>query len=148
MSAPSAVRADVRQAAMPSHPFRYLAPVRRRALGLVMLAVVACASGAARAGERPGFHGGGRGGMRAGGPFAGARAMRQERHMGPGRQGPMREPMREQPREQVPVAAPPVERPPDPVPVSRPGRLSPDERRALRQQINDAGRDIYRAPPR
>ncbi len=26
----------------------------------------------------------------------------------------------------------------------RPGRLSPDERRALRQQINDANRDVYR----
>ena len=29
----------------------------------------------------------------------------------------------------------------------RPGRLSPDERRALRQQINEAGRNVYRAPP-
>ena len=29
----------------------------------------------------------------------------------------------------------------------RPERLSPDERRALRQQINDAGRNVYRAPP-
>ena len=27
---------------------------------------------------------------------------------------------------------------------SRPGRLTPDERRALRQQINEAGRDLYR----
>jgi len=27
---------------------------------------------------------------------------------------------------------------------AKPGRLTPDERRALRQQINDAGRDIYR----
>ena len=26
----------------------------------------------------------------------------------------------------------------------RPGRLTPDERRALRQQINQAGRDVYR----
>jgi hypothetical protein len=26
----------------------------------------------------------------------------------------------------------------------KPGRLTPDERRALRQQINDAGREIYR----
>ena len=29
-------------------------------------------------------------------------------------------------------------------PQGRPGRLTPDERRALRQQINDAGRDVYR----
>lgn len=27
---------------------------------------------------------------------------------------------------------------------SRPGRLTPEERRALRQQINEAGRDVYR----
>ncbi len=32
----------------------------------------------------------------------------------------------------------------DPVREGRPGRLTPDERRALRQQINDAGRDVYR----
>ncbi len=29
----------------------------------------------------------------------------------------------------------------------RPGRMTPEERRALRRQINEAGRDIY-APPR
>lgn len=28
--------------------------------------------------------------------------------------------------------------------MGRPGRLTPDERRALRQQINQAGRDVYR----
>ncbi len=47
----------------------------------------------------------------------------------------------------VPMQMPaPVEAPPLAAPVerSRPGRLTPDERRALRQQINDAGRDIYR----
>jgi hypothetical protein len=27
---------------------------------------------------------------------------------------------------------------------AKPGRLTPDERRALRQQINEAGRDVYR----
>ena len=27
---------------------------------------------------------------------------------------------------------------------ARPGRLTPEERRALRQQINEAGRDVYR----
>ena len=38
-------------------------------------------------------------------------------------------------------------RPPDPGDsdsAGRPGRLTPDERRALRQQINQAGRDVYR----
>ena len=41
----------------------------------------------------------------------------------------------------------PFERAPEaPQPSARPGRLTPDERRALRQQINDAGRDLYRAP--
>jgi hypothetical protein len=53
-----------------------------------------------------------------------------------------------QQREQVPPpAALPNERPVEAPPTDRsgkPGRLSPDERRALRQQINDAGRDIYR----
>lgn len=29
----------------------------------------------------------------------------------------------------------------------KPGRMTPEERRALRRQINEAGRDIY-APPR
>jgi hypothetical protein len=53
-------------------------------------------------------------------------------------------------REQAPQQLQaPVERMPEAPQVDRsgrPGRLSPDERRALRQQINDAGRDIYRAP--
>ena len=47
---------------------------------------------------------------------------------------------------EAPIAAPLP--PPEPVAPTerpgRPGRLSPDERRALRQQINDAGRDVYR----
>lgn len=30
----------------------------------------------------------------------------------------------------------------------RSGHLSPDERKALRQQIDEAGRNVYRAPPR
>jgi hypothetical protein len=53
-------------------------------------------------------------------------------------------------REQVPALGAPGERAAEapPRPQGRPGRLTPDERRALRQQINDAGRDIYRAPPR
>ena len=57
-------------------------------------------------------------------------------------------------RQAQPQAPRPTEAPPVPArnitPVEapqeggRPGRLSPDERRALRQQINDAGRDLYR----
>jgi hypothetical protein len=33
-------------------------------------------------------------------------------------------------------------------PSRRSGRLTPDERRDLRRQINEAGQDIYAAPPR
>ena len=29
-----------------------------------------------------------------------------------------------------------------------PGRMSPEERRQLRRDINEAGRDLYRHPPR
>lgn len=32
--------------------------------------------------------------------------------------------------------------------AGRPGRLTPEERRALRQQIDEAGRDVYRDSPR
>jgi hypothetical protein len=47
----------------------------------------------------------------------------------------------ERPPEAAPVpVGPPVQAPPP----AKPGRLTPDERRALRQQINDAGRQIYR----
>ena len=37
-------------------------------------------------------------------------------------------------------------RPPEPGDsrIGRPGRLTPEERRALRQQIDEAGRDVYR----
>lgn len=47
----------------------------------------------------------------------------------------------ELPRQFVPVPLAPL---PGPAPATRPGRLTPDERRALRQQINEAGRDVYR----
>ncbi len=47
-----------------------------------------------------------------------------------------------EPQGRPPAAAPAGPPPADP--SSRPGRLTPDERRALRQQINEAGRDIYR----
>ena len=39
------------------------------------------------------------------------------------------------------VAPPPQQVAPDQ--ARRPGKLSPEERRALRQQINEAGHDIY-----
>ncbi len=68
------------------------------------------------------------------------RMMRQERFQNAMPRGvPMRE---------VAPQPPVIERAPEPMPAdrSRPGRLTPEERRALRQQINDAGRDIYRAP--
>ena len=70
--------------------------------------------------------------------------MRAERGNARAQQG--REPAaRQQP---IPQQVP-IERPPEPAQIDRggrPGHLTPDERRALRQQINDAGRDIYRAP--
>ena len=48
-------------------------------------------------------------------------------------------------REAVAPSPPPdFSPPPQAPPQGRPGRLTPDERRALRQQINDAGRDVYR----
>ncbi len=33
-------------------------------------------------------------------------------------------------------------------PRPQPGRMSPEERRQLRRDINEAGRDLYRHPPR
>lgn len=41
-------------------------------------------------------------------------------------------------------------RPPEPndARAGRPGRMTPEERRALRQQIDEAGRDVYRDNPR
>lgn len=41
-------------------------------------------------------------------------------------------------------------RPPEPHDArgGRPGRMTPEERRALRQQIDEAGRDVYRDNPR
>lgn len=112
---------------------------RRWSALVVALWIGACASGAAWAGDgRPG-RGGARGPMMHGGAFGG-RAMRQDRAA--------RGAVREAAPQPQPVA-PPIERPPEAAPVDRggrPGRLTPDERRALRQQINDAGREIYRAP--
>lgn len=43
-----------------------------------------------------------------------------------------------------PPIGPPLEAPVVDRGAARPGRLTPDERRALRQQINEAGRDVYR----
>jgi hypothetical protein len=110
--------------------------VRRARHGAGMLALVLTALVAttmeAEAGDRQGR--GGRPPMLRGGGF-GPRMMRA---------GPPGRPA----REQAPVQAAPAERAAEapPQPQGRPGRLTPDERRALRQQINDAGRDIYRAP--
>jgi hypothetical protein len=114
-------------------------PNRRRLGALLAAGLLALAScGAAWAGElRPG-RGGARAAMR--GPFGGHGGMRGERMGQQGRQGEQL---------QQPAGPVAVERPPEAPPVDRggrPGRLTPDERRALRQQINDAGRDIYRAP--
>ena len=37
--------------------------------------------------------------------------------------------------------------PPDAAGFQRMGQMSPDERRALRREIHDVGRDVYRTPP-
>jgi len=45
----------------------------------------------------------------------------------------------------VPESAP--RPPPDAAGFQRMGQMSPDERRALRREIHDVGRDVYRTPP-
>ncbi len=78
--------------------------------------------------------------------FRGARQAERAQQRGLRPAGPQRAVERE--AAPVPQAPPPAFRPPDPVPQpergGRPGRLTPDERRALRQQIDEAGRDVYR----
>jgi len=80
----------------------------------------------------------------------GARAaMREQRMQQAGGQRGQRAAQREQAQQQraqeIREAPPPVPRPVEVPPAEgRPGRLTPEERRALRQQINDAGREIYR----
>ena len=77
-----------------------------------------------------------------------ARAQRQQMQVQPGQpdgRGP--EPMNQSaPRRELAVPQAPGYRPPDPGDsrMGRPGRLSPEERRALRQQIDEAGRNVYR----
>lgn len=76
------------------------------------------------------------------------RAERMQRFRGE-RMAPQRDFDRRGPerRDAAPQSPPPNFGPPPQapqVPQGRPGRLTPDERRALRQQINDAGRDVYR----
>ena len=75
-----------------------------------------------------------------------ARAQRQQQmQMQRGAQRP--EQMQRVPEREMAAPPPPVYRPPDPGDANRggrPGRLTPEERRALRQQINEAGRDVYR----
>jgi hypothetical protein len=114
--------------------------VLRLALPVLALVVATQSAGSWAADGR---HGGGRGPrahmMRGGNAFP-ARAMRPEGDVGRGLR--LRDPMQPSMAPFGPPVAP-VEQPPMP---GRPGRLSPDERRALRQQINDAGRDLYRAP--
>ncbi len=110
-----------------------------RAAGVVALVVAVGSSALAGEGRLArGPRGGG--GMRA--AQMNNRMMRAERFPNAGPRVP-------QFREVAPPQPQAVERPPMPAPVDRggrPGRLTPEERRALRQQINDAGRDIYRVP--
>ncbi len=73
------------------------------------------------------------------------RAQRQQQLQG--ERGAQREPMQRAPERELAAPRSPGFRPPEPGdgnPMGRPGRLTPDERRALRQQINQAGRDVYR----
>ena len=99
-------------------------------------------------GERTLHRGGGRGQPEAGRyerQFERGDRRQQRAVRNPRSPSPVVQPL---PVVEPPVAAPlPVAPPPEPPPAfdrGRPGRLSPDERRALRQQINDAGRDVYR----
>ena len=78
-----------------------------------------------------------------------ARAQRQQQMQGqpgqPNDRGP--EPVNQRaPQHELAVPQAPGYRPPDPGDsrMGRPGRLSPEERRALRQQIDEAGRNVYR----
>jgi hypothetical protein len=113
---------------------RVLASGPARALSIALLSCATAVPLSASAAD-------GRGGRMARPPMLRA-APFGPRMMRPDRVGPPLRQMREQP---IPQAVP-VERPVEQFPQGRPGRLTPDERRALRQQINDAGRDIYRAP--
>ena len=80
-----------------------------------------------------------------------ARAMREQRAQAAGAQRAQRAAQREQAQQQrgqdvrEAQPQPPIQKQAEQSPAEgRPGRLTPDERRALRQQINDAGREIYR----
>ncbi len=75
-----------------------------------------------------------------------ARAQRQQQMQGQ-RAAQRSEQMQRAPERELAAPQAPGFRPPEPADASqmgRPGRLTPDERRALRQQINEAGRDVYR----
>lgn len=68
-----------------------------------------------------------------------ARAQRQQQMQG--QRAQRFERMNQRPPErELAAPQPPVDRQ---VEGGRPGRMTPDERRALRQQINEAGRDVY-----
>ncbi|MGI9027191.1 MAG: hypothetical protein ACR2GP_16775 [Burkholderiaceae bacterium] len=74
-----------------------------------------------------------------------ARAQRQQQMQG--ERAVQREQMQRMPERELAAPQAPGFRPPEPSDagqMGRPGRLTPDERRALRQQINQAGRDVYR----
>ena len=117
-----------------------------RFLLIIFFATLLLAAGVASAFEPPG------GGRRGEPAYHAGQAQLQRR-----------EPAREQPREPLHHAAAPrptlptrgaEEAPPHEGPTAaermatpqRNGRLSPEERRALRQQIDEAGRDVYRTP--
>ena len=73
-----------------------------------------------------------------------ARAQRQQQMEGQreGQRAAQRpEPMQRGPERELATPQPPVDRQAE---GGRPGRLTQDERRALRQQINQADRDVYR----
>ena len=121
---------------------------RRTLLGLIACAVLVPAA-YARGGGGGGEHG--RRGMMVRAP-AEQRGLRQmERAQRAGMRGPQQREApaaaRDTPASQGAPVQPAAPAPVEPAAVerpARPGRLTPDERKALRQQINDAGRDVYR----
>ena len=117
--------------------------IATRRLAALLCLIVGLAAGDAVAGDGH-FR---REGWFRGGGMAEARAARQaDRAQQRAARG---QPTREGPVPRAPPPAPVAVPPPVEIPgpdrsAARPGRLTPDERRALRQQINEAGRDVYR----
>ena len=137
---------------MTSFPLRSLASRCARVFALLAALGLACEATLALAGE-PGLNGERPRGMM--GRQRGeqmmqrqeARRAQREQQTEARQMNPERSQMqqRDERTQGVEGAAPPAPR--EDGRGSRPGRLSPDERRALRQQINEAGRNVYRAPP-